>query len=196
MSAKRSLSGALRALATICALSTLSLSSPVAAHDGALTVELTTEVPPRCGFVAGSLSGQGKTPDLAEAARFDIRIKLDCNTPFAFGIVAERGKLTNLDATPDGSSYAFAKPYRVSVALDTDRGTIRSDRCISTDLTVGGACSFAADAPGAGLSSRRGISINRDAVLTVEWADQSTAGNRLAAGRYRDTLTLVVGPRA
>jgi hypothetical protein len=197
MSAKRRPSaGALRALATMCAISTLPLSSQVAAHDGALTVELTTEVPPRCGFVGGSLSGQGSTPDLDQSARFDIRIKLDCNTPFAFGVVADRGKLTNLDASPDGSSYAFAKPYRVSVALDTDRGTIRSDRCVSTDLVSGGQCSFAADAPGAGLSSRRGISINRDAVLTVEWADQSTAGNRLAAGRYRDTLTLVVGPRA
>jgi len=196
MSAKQGLfAGTLRVLAAIGAVMTL-MNGTAAAHDGPLTVELTSDVPPRCGFVGGSLSGQSSTPDLEQPARFDIRVKLDCNTPFAFGIVADRGQLTNLDASPDGSSFAFAKPYRVSVALDTDKGTIRSDRCLSTDLVIGGSCSFAADAPGAGLSSRRGIAINRDAVLTVEWPDQSTMGNRLAAGRYRDTITMVVGPRA
>ncbi len=179
-------------------LSCVALVNPVAASadEGSLKVELVTQVPARCGFVAGSLIGQSATPDLERAARFDIRVKLNCNTPYSFGILAEQGKLTNRDAVPDRSGYAFAKPYRVSVALDTDRGGVKSDFCRSTELVSGGHCAFAADAPGAGLSSRRGISINRDAILTVEWADQATMPSRLAAGRYQDTLTMVIGPRA
>lgn len=197
MSAKlRSSADALRAFAAVWGVVALFWCNAAAGHDEPLTVELTTHVPPRCGFVAGSLVGQSGMPDLEKAARFNIRVKLDCNTPLAFGLIAARGQLTNLDASPDNSSFAFAKPYLVSVALETDLGTVHSDRCSSTDLVLGGSCPFTGAGPGEGLSSLRGIAINRDAVLTVEWPDQSAMGKRMAAGRYRDTLTMVVGPRA
>jgi hypothetical protein len=169
---------------------------PAAAQTGPVQVALEANIPPRCGFLPGTLVGQSRTPDLEAATRFDIQMMLDCNTPYAFGVVAQNGRLENLDAAPDGSGFAFAKFYQLSVALETDLGVIRSARCRSDTLVVGGSCAFAAEAPGSGLSSRHGISVNRAATLTVEWPDQSITGHRLAAGRYRDTLILVVGPRA
>jgi hypothetical protein len=45
------------------------------------------------------------------------------------------------------------------------------------------------------LKSGRGISVGRDAIITIDWPAQSTLPRRLAAGRYKDTLILVVGPR-
>lgn len=182
------------ALAPIVAA--LTSVAPAAAQNGQVQIELAASIPARCGFVAGSVTGQSRTPDLEAAARFDIRINLDCNTPYAFGVVAQNGRFTNLDAAADGSGFAFEKPYLLSLALETDRGLVRSARCLSTTIVAGGACGFAAAAAGSGLSSQRGISINRHATLTVEWPDQDLAGQRLAPGRYRETLILVVGPRA
>lgn len=183
-------------LAPAFALATIGVPSSAAAQSSPVSIDISANIPPRCGFVPGTLSSQTGTPDLETPARFDIRLTLDCNTPYAFGVVAQAGQLANLDATADGSGFAFAKPYLLTVALDTDQGTIRSERCPSTTLVLGGECSFAASAPGSGLSSRRGVSINRDATLTIEWTDQSRFERRLAPGRYRDTLILVVGPRA
>lgn len=188
---------ALRTCATALAGCVILTAGVAHAQDGPVTIEVVSEVPPRCGFAGGELAGQMPLRDLERSARFDIRIGLDCNTPYAFGVVATHGLLTNLTARSGGSGgYAYTKRYSVSVALHTDQGTVRSDACISSDLVLGGTCMFAAASVGSGFSSGEGISVDRDAVLTVEWVDQSTMANRLAAGQYQDTLTMVVGPRA
>lgn len=182
----------------VAAGAVLSLSSGQAAsaHTDAISIDISATVPARCGFVAAGPESVSSTQDLELAASLSVRLALDCNAPYALGVVAEHGTLVNRDAAPDGSGYAFEKDYRVSVALETDRGTVRSERCGSRDLVAGGSCSFAATQAGEGLGSGRGVSINRDAVLKIEWPAQSPAAPRLAAGRYRDTLILVVGARA
>ena len=188
---------ALKICATALAGCGILAANVVCAQDGPITVEVIGEVSTRCGFASSEPVAQLPTRDLEQGARFDIRIGLDCNTPYAFGVVATHGLLTNQTAQPNASSgYAYSKPYSVSVALQTNRGTVRSDACMSGDLVPGGSCAFAAAAAGSGLSSGDGISIDQDAVLTVEWGDQSAMPNRLAAGDYQDTLTMVVGPRA
>jgi spore coat protein U-like protein len=171
-------------------------AAPVQAQTESLEIDISAQIVARCGFAPGSNGAITAPQDLEEAASLATRIRLDCNTPYALGVTAVRGALVNLDAADDGSGFAFSKTYGVSIALDTDRGIIRSDRCSSADLISGGSCAFAGSAAGEGLESGSGISIGRDATITVDWQAQPALRRRLAPGRYRDTLILVVGPRA
>lgn len=169
--------------------------APSFAQSGPIEIELAAEIPPRCGFEGDVRVPPGRA-DLEKAGHLVFRVKLDCNTPYAIGVVAEAGALTNLDALPDGSEYAFSKQYALALKLDTDQGERISGECYSPDLVAGGACPFASSAPGSGFGSGEGISVNRDATILIKWPDQRTLSNRLAAGRYRDTVTLVIGARA
>jgi hypothetical protein len=184
------------AACSIAACAVVFSAHSASAHPDSIAIDISATIPARCGFATSTPEAVSSTRDLELAANLSLRLGLDCNAPYALGVVAERGTLVNRDAAPDGSGYAFEKDYRVSVVLETDRGLVRSERCGSRDLTPGGACSFAATQAGEGLKSGRGISINRDAILKIEWPDQSPSAPRLAAGRYRDTLILIVGARA
>lgn len=170
-------------------------ASPAFGQADAITIDVNADIAPRCGFIGASPLSATAPRDLEDAAQLRFRLKLDCNTPFSFGVTAANGALLNQDALNDGSGFAFAKTYYLSVGIDTDRGVIASERCASSELIVGGTCSFASTEAGQGLSSRNGIAIDRDATLQVEWPDQRELTRRLAPGRYRDTLILVVGPR-
>src|SRR5690606_34140710 len=105
--------------------------------------------------------------DLEEAGNLVIRVRLNCNTPYAFWITAEHGALVNADTTSTIGGYAVRKAYGVRVALDTDQGMVRSGRCRSAELTTGGDCPFAGSVAGQGLGSGPGISIGRDATVTI-----------------------------
>lgn len=169
--------------------------APAQAHPDSVAIDVTAEINERCGFTANGPAGIDAPRDLEDAASLSIKVGLDCNTPYALGITSANGALVNLDASDDGSGFAFSKSYRVAVALETDKGIVRSERCRSRELSVDGNCDFASVRAGKGLKSGRGISVGRDAVITIDWPAQSTLPRRLAAGRYRDTLILVVGPR-
>lgn len=180
-----------------CFLSAASLAATSAyAQSESLEIDISAQIVARCGFAPGPNGAITAPQDLEEAASLATRIRLDCNTPYALGVTAVRGALVNLDAADDGSGFAFSKAYGVSIALDTDQGVVRSNRCSSADLVSGGSCAFAGSATGEGLESGSGISIGRDATITVDWQAQAALHRRLAPGRYRDTLILVVGPRA
>ncbi|TCM20662.1 hypothetical protein EDF56_102325 [Novosphingobium sp. PhB165] len=166
------------------------------AHSDSVSIDVVASIKERCGFAAGGPVSYNAPRDLESAADFSFAVGLDCNTPYALGVTSQRGALTNLDASDDGSGFAFSKSYRVSISLETDKGMVRSERCGSGDLIDGGRCSFASPVPGNGLKSGPGISIGRNAVVKIDWPAQSTAQPRLAAGHYKDTLILVVGPRA
>ena len=170
-------------------------ASPAFGQADAIIIDVNADIAPRCGFIGTSPLSATAPRDLENAAQLRFRLKLDCNTPFSLGVTAANGALLNQDALNDGSGFAFAKTYYLSVGIDTDRGVIASERCASSELVTAGTCSFASTVAGEGLSSRNGIAIDRDATLQVEWPDQRELTRRLAPGRYRDTLTLVVGPR-
>lgn len=183
-------------LAALLGVVGLTIPQSVIAGAAPLTVDLAAEIPARCGFSNNGVRGAQNAPDLERKGQVALRIRLDCNTPYAIGVEARSGSLANLDAQPDGSGYAFSKPYSLTLKLDTDKGQRVSMPCISTQLIAGGNCPFAASTPGTGFSSGDGISVGRDLTLSVEWSDQRTSGNRLAPGRYRDTLIIVIGARA
>ena len=173
----------------------LATMAPAQAHPDSVAIDVTAEIKERCGFTAKGPASVDAPRDLEDAASLSIKVGLDCNTPYAVGVTSENGALVNLDARDDGSGYAFSKSYRVALALETDRGIVRSERCRSGELSRDGNCDFAASRAGKGLKSGRGISVGRDAIITIDWPAQSTLPRRLAAGRYKDTLILVVGPR-
>lgn len=177
------------------AAATLLMSMPVQARSDSVEVEISAKIKERCGFAAAGPASLQAPRDLETAARLSVAIGLDCNTPYALGVTSEHGALVNIDSNDDGSGYAFSKRYRLSVALETDKGIVRSTACGSRDLVVGGECALASAIPGEGLKSGRGISVGRDAIITIDWPSQSSLPRRLAAGRYRDSLILVVGPR-
>lgn len=171
-------------------------ATPAVAQSESVSIDVIARISSRCGFAAGDLPSLTASADLEEPGQLLANVELDCNTPYAFGITAAHGALVNIDARDDESGFAFAKTYRVAVALDTDQGVVRSQPCSSADLIEGGSCAFAASRPGEGFSSGPGISIGRRATLTIDWPPQSALPSRLAAGRYKDTLILVVGARA
>lgn len=168
---------------------------PALARTDSVDIDIAATIKARCGFQVAAPVSVDAPRDLETAARLSVAVGLDCNTPYAIGVTSEHGALVNTDASDDGSGYAFRKRYRVSVALETDRGTVRSEPCNSVALVAGGECPFASSVSGKGLGSGRGISVGRNAVITVDWPSQTTLPRRLAAGRYKDTLILVVGPR-
>lgn len=182
--------------AAALAAALLLAAAPAQARSDAVEVDVKAKVKERCGFAPGPSSSVDAPRDLELSARLSLMVGLDCNTPYAFGITSQHGGLVNIDARDDNSGYAFAKRYRLAVALETDRGVVRSEICGSAELVAGGRCEFATTTPGEGLKSGRGISVNRNAILTIDWPSQSELPRRLAAGRYKDVLILVVGPRA
>ncbi|WP_395337160.1 hypothetical protein WBP06_21710 [Novosphingobium sp. BL-8H] len=166
------------------------------AHTDSVAIDVTARIKERCGFAAAGPDAVAAPRDLETAANFSLAVGLDCNTPYALGVTSQSGALLNVDNADDGSGYAFSKRYRVSVALETDKGVVRSTRCTSDEMEEGGRCDFASMVPGRGLKSGAGISVGRNAVITIDWPSQAAAEPRLAAGHYKDTLILVVGPRA
>lgn len=182
-------------LAIVAAAGSSFPAAPALAHSDSLSIDITARIKPRCGFTDGAPITATAPADLERAASLKLAVGLDCNTPYVLGVTAEKGALVNLDAAEDGSGYAFSKVYGVSVALETDRGVVRSGKCRSRDLVAGGRCDFAGSRPGKGLKSGGGVTIDGNAVLTIDWPEQTALPSRLAPGRYKDTLILVVGPR-
>lgn len=134
------------------------------------------------------------TGDLDRSHVATVRLGLECNAPYAITAWSANGRLENVDQSDDGSGYAFAKPYGLTVALETDRGRVQGERCASSDLVAGArGCALSS---ATGLTSGDGVSIGRDAIVTIDWADQADQSQRLAAGRYSDTIILEIGARA
>jgi hypothetical protein len=178
-------------------LGVLGSAAPAAAQDAGVDITVSAVIPGRCGFSRIAPTPlRGVTPDLETAQTFSVSLPLDCNTPFAVGVRGEKGRLVNTTGAPDGSGYAFDKSYGVRLTLETSDGDVRSGRCLSDQIVAGGNCDFASDQPGRGLGSGSGIAAPGGVTLTIDWPDQSTLNQRLAAGDYSDTITLVVGARA
>lgn len=177
-------------------LAALLITEPAYAATDSVAIDVVARIKERCGFASGGPVSIAAPRDLESAANFSLAVGLDCNTPYALGVTSQRGALTNVDASDDGSGFSFSKRYRVSVALETDKGVVRSAPCASDEMADGGRCAFASLVPGRGLKSGAGISVGRNAVISIDWGAQASAQPRLAAGRYKDTLILVVGPRA
>lgn len=168
-------------------------SAAVAQSNDSVSIDILASVPDRCGFASSTPTHQTREGNLEQAFRQDIRLKLDCNTPFAIHAVSQSGALVHTTATPDSSGFAFSKTYNVQVAVETDLGVITSARCDSSTLRDGGTCELA---NGRGLSSGQGVAVDRDAILTIDWPDQSALPRRLAAGDYQDTITITIGARS
>lgn len=180
-----------------CALLILFTPDLALAQDASVEIEVSAVIPRRCGFARLAPPPlRSATPDLETAQTLNFSLPLDCNTPFAVGVTAENGALTNTTSRPDGSGFAFAKTYGVRMVLDTDHGNVRSARCLSSEIVAGGTCAFSSDQPGQGLESGDGIATPGAVTLMIDWPDQSTLNQRLAAGDYSDTITVVVGARA
>ncbi|WP_312126104.1 hypothetical protein [Brevundimonas sp.] len=176
-------------------VSAFALGANIAAAQStdSVSIDILASVPDRCGFASSTPTHQTREGNLEQAFRQDIRLKLDCNTPFAIHAVSQSGALVHTTASPDSSGFAFSKTYNVQVAVETDIGLVTSARCDSSAMRDGGACELA---NGRGLSSGHGVAVDRDAILTIDWPDQSGLPRRLAAGDYQDTITITIGARS
>lgn len=172
---------------------TLWANATAAQSNDSVSIDILASVPDRCGFASSTPAHQTREGNLEQAFRQDIRLKLDCNTPFSIHAVSRSGALVHTTASPDSSGFAFSKTYNVQVAVETDLGVVTSARCDSSNLRDGGNCELA---NGRGLSSGQGVAVDRDAILTIDWPDQSALPRRLAAGDYQDTITITIGARS
>ena len=189
---------------TICACCAAAFA---AAPAGAVTpsasdtlqIEIAATVVDRCGLSAGAnpTSAQG---NLEQAETLSFNFDLDCNTPFAVGVSSEHGGLRLTTATgsalTDDTGFGVQKAYKVALSVNTDSGTLDGGNCMSDQLTSSaGNCAFYGTTPGSGLSSGQKTAVGQAGTLTVSWNSDEGAARRHAAGLYKDTLTIVVGPK-
>lgn len=175
-----------------------------------LKIRIEASIAERCGIAAlGSKDKDGGRIDQPSTVSFNF--SLDCNTPFRIGVSAEQGALALVEAGGDGQAgravnagrltaegFATRKAYIASLQFATDQdGMVDAGDCDSNDLTVRkGDCQFFGNRPGSGFSpGRKSTAIGREGSLTVRWRGEEDQSVRLAAGDYKETLTIVVGPR-
>lgn len=183
--------------ATMCAAP--ALAKPP--RTDTIRIDVTAAIAPHCSVAAtGARSNSDARLDVATSVAYGF--SLDCNTPFRIGMAAQHGGL-RLAGAPAGAhdldGFAILKDYTVALSFDTDQhGVVDAGRCdASTLATAAGACAFYAAQSGEGFSPGRfTTAMHRAGTIAVGWTGEEMAGNaRLAAGRYQDVLTIVVGPR-
>ncbi|HEY1750673.1 MAG TPA: hypothetical protein VGG29_05385 [Caulobacteraceae bacterium] len=160
--------------------------------SGAVTIDLSGRVRARCGFQTPPPSSVDV--DLSVAGSVSEAFVLDCNTPFRLRVASEHGTLALNDADGAPAQLGRSDPYQVEVKFKTDLGAF-DETCDAADLKGrhgGGGCAFYGDRCGEGLSSGDGVAIGQSGALNVSWTAPATT---LVAGRYADTLTIVVEAR-
>lgn len=191
--------------AAILAVGLLMPVRAFAADDAQVKIDVTATVSERCGISRDAEGAPAVVPNLETAQSMRFGFDIDCNTPFVIGVSSENGALVlTSDAKPTtpqlassvlDDGFASRKLYDVALAIDTDGDSIKTDTCSSADLTGGGRCAFYGREAGSGQSSGKRTAIRRKGAVLVSW--QANDGKaRRAAGLYRDTLTIVVGPRS
>jgi len=195
------------ALACACTAVSLGMvgqasANPIKPGGGApvdkLTIDVRATIASRCGFAEAPRSPPHAF-DLNAAQHVEIPFTLDCNTPFTIGVKSDHGGLTS-DRAPDGSGFAFSKPYQVALEVGTDASALTPDPCGSEELVDAGKlrslCAFYGDRPGQGLSSGKSISTFEPSHLVLSWPGVQDGTARNVAGRYHDTITITVSARA
>lgn len=193
-----------RSLGLTTAACLLLAAAPALATDNSgsdpLRIEITARIAERCGISPGE-GGTSAEGNLEASETLTLNFDIDCNTPFRIGVSSENGGLrlasaNERDDNVDAQGFSILKRYRVGLEVETDNGTLDGGTCRSDELTSReGDCEFYGDRPGRGLSSGRRTAIDRTGTLTVSWNAGDGDNRRRAAGRYQDTLTVVVGPR-
>jgi hypothetical protein len=167
--------------------------------SGQVSVEVAATVTERCG-ISGDATQLIQMPRIDHAATLVFPFKIDCNAPFAIGASTLHGGLLMTGGeSAAAKGFAVVKQYDVSLSVDTDIDTLRSANCSARQLSVEGngqGCEFFGTTPGQGLSSKRRTAIDRNGLVTVHWNDGDIEhGRRLAAGQFKDVITVVVGVR-
>lgn len=164
-----------------------------------LRIDIEASIERRCGIAAlGAKSNDSGRID--QATRIAFNFSLDCNTPFKIGVAAEHGGLQLVGSTAPQqgkSGFSYRKAYVAGLQFNTDQaGTIAAGECASASLLAANAtCRFYGAEPGSGLYSGRNITaIGREGELTVSWAGEDAEPVRLAAGVYKETITIIVAP--
>ena len=180
---------------------------PLSAHaasphqqESVLKIDITAQVVGRCGIEAvGSRTNDGARIDQPSTVTFNFQ--LDCNTPFRIGLAAQNGGLRLDGAAPRASEaqgFGILKPYDVALSFATDQaGQVNVGTCAAAGLNPAQpACLFYGTSPGAGFSPGEFVTaIQKAGSLAVTWKGEDGDAVRLAAGSYRDVITVVVGPR-
>lgn len=197
----------LRVLSILAAsgLGVCSISANAKPHDAGmasttLEIDITAEVVGHCGIEAvGPRTNDNGRIDRASTVTFDFQ--LDCNTPFRIGLAAQNGGLRLDGAAPgatDAQGFAILKPYDVALSFATDQaGQVSAGSCAAAALnSSGSACAFYGAVPGDGFSPGEFVTaVQKNGALAVNWQGEDGDAVRLAAGDYRDVITVVVGPR-
>lgn len=155
-----------------------------------LTVDLTGQVPGRCGFSTPP-ADHPVLGNLAAAGSLTLSFAVDCNTPFRVRAVSANGGLKTGSATADG--FTNLLDYSLRLQLATDAGGIDATCNADALVSAAGGCAYYGATAGEGLSSGQGVALNASGALKFGW---TTSPQRLVAGDYSDTLTIVVEARS
>lgn len=125
--------------------------------------------------------------NLTKKSSHRIEFTINCNAPFQYGISSKGGALVNLPTWKSSKSKKKIElPYHLKINILTDEGII-VDECASDTLprVIGGAgtCLFS--------DSGKGVAINKAMSLNFSW--NLDHKNNIAAGKYRDQLSIWVG---
>jgi spore coat protein U-like protein len=155
-----------------------------------LTVDVTGQVAGRCGFSTPP-TDKSVLGDLATAGSLTLNFTVDCNTPFRVRAISTNGGLKTTSATGEG--FTNLLDYSLRLQLATDAGGLDATCNADALASAAGGCAYYGSAAGQGLSSGQGVSLNASGALQFGW---TAAPQRLVAGSYSDTLTIVVEARS
>jgi spore coat protein U-like protein len=155
-----------------------------------LTIDVTGQVAGRCGFSAPPVD-QAHLGNLETPGSMTVDFTVNCNTPFRVRAVSANGGLKTSSVTGDG--FTNLLDYSLRLQLATDTGALDATCNADALVSAAGGCAYYGATAGEGLSSGTGVSLNTAGALQFGW---TTAPQRLVAGAYSDTLTIVVEARS
>jgi len=176
----RRLSGAVALIVT--AIASPALAKPVADNlDVGRTLNVTVmgQITPRCAIQGG---GDIDFGELSGGERASGLFGLDCNVPFNIEIKSANGGLTHVSQPQGEGPFSGILPYDVRLTVPTLRPSSAVVQTSFSSLQRTGV-----------LNSGDGIS---DGAGKIEIETRRPAGAGLLAGKYSETLTLTITPRA
>lgn len=167
-----------------------------------LKIDIVARIADRCGVTSNSARVNDEVP-IDQPQNVSFGFTLDCNTPFRIGVATRNGGLRLLGTSNDGAvtddhGFSIQKPYTVGLSFMTDQdGFVDAGECDSAHLTASVAkCAYFGSQPGDGFSpGRKTTAVRLDGKLAIRWTGEDGAHPRMAAGKYEDIITVVVGPR-
>jgi hypothetical protein len=182
------------------------LPAAVPGSSTELEFQVQTTIAPRCGWSAsGAPAATVDLGSLEVSGSLDVPFEIDCNTPFTFSTVSQKGHLSQDQLIQDlPGTFTQQVDYRIALRLGVREAdgsaTTLTATCRSENLRIEGPCPFAQGSvlqssfTGDAIAPSADTSLPRSR-LRVMWSAPEPGGPTRVAGNYSDVLTVSVSAK-